>query len=178
MFTIVVASTNPVKITAVRNAFNQAFPNDTFHCTGVRAMSGVRDQPLSDKETLTGAMNRTHDAERLSPGADFYVGLEGGVEDVDGELHEFAWIVIRARDGTTGKGKSCTFMAPPIFRTMVLEGKEVGDISDHVFGTTNSKQDMGAIGLLTNSAVDRREMYRHAVISALMPFLHPELYTK
>jgi non-canonical (house-cleaning) NTP pyrophosphatase len=54
---------------------------------------------------------------------------------------------------------------------------EVGDISDRVFGKANSKQDMGAIGLLTNNVVDRTDMYRHAVASALMPFLHPDLYT-
>lgn len=173
---IVISSTNPVKIIAVTLVFEAAFPRERFAFEGTQARSGVKDQPTSDEETMTGAFNRALCAEELSPDADFYVSLEGGVEDVRGELHEFAWVVVRGRDGTVGKGKSCTFIAPPIFRTMILEGREVGDISDQVFGKTNSKQDMGAIGLLTNNLVDRTEMYRHAVASALMPFLHPRLY--
>jgi inosine/xanthosine triphosphatase len=174
---VVIGSTNPVKIKAVKLVFMLAFPNESmFGFEAVKADSGVKDQPISDKETMTGALNRVTHAQELMPGADFYVGLEGGVEDINGELHEFAWIVVLARDGKVGKGKSCTFIAPPIFRKLVLDGMEVGDISDQVFGKANSKQDMGAIGLLTNNVVDRTDMYRHAVASALMPFLHPDLY--
>ena len=174
---VVVASTNPVKVETVKQAFSSVFPNILFEFRGVKAASGIPDQPLSDKETLQGAINRVSDARKLLPGADFYVGLEGGVEDINNELHEFAWIVIESMNGKVGKGKTCTFLAPPIFRKLVLEdGKEVGDASDIVFGQNNSKQNMGAIGLLTNGVIDRTELYRHAVVSALIPFIQESLY--
>lgn len=132
---------------------------------------------ISDQETLQGAVNRVKNAQSLSPGADFYVGLEGGVEDVDGELHEFAWIVVQSRDGKIGKGKTCTFLTPPAFRKLVLEqGKEIGEASDIIFGESNSKQKMGAIGLLTKGVIDRIELYRHAVVAALIPFTQTKLY--
>jgi|SRR3989344_3784069 len=174
---VIVASTNPVKVETVKRAFNSVFPDTQFKFGSVKASSGISDQPLSDKETLRGAVNRVADAKKLSPGADFYVGLEGGVEDVNNELHEFAWIVVESKVGKVGKGKTCTFLAPPIFRKLVLEdGKEVGDASDIVFGQNNSKQNMGAIGLLTKGIIDRTELYRHAVVSALIPFVQEHLY--
>jgi inosine/xanthosine triphosphatase len=177
MIKIVVASTNPVKVNTARLAFEKVFGHNDFEFVPVKAASGVSDQPKSDQETLLGANNRVKDAKRIFPFAEFYVGLEGGVEDVDGELHEFAWIVIHDHTGKVGKGKTCTFMAPPIFRKMVIEdGKEIGDISDIVFGQENSKQDMGAIGLLTRGVIDRTELYRHAVVSALIPFIQTDLY--
>ncbi len=174
---IVVASTNPVKIEATRRGFSQMFPGRVFEVIGVVAHSGVPNQPKSDRQTLEGATNRIADILEVWGESGFIVALEGGVEDVDGELHEFAWIVVRAKNGKVGKGKTCTFLAPPIFRTMVLDdGMEVGDISDRVFGQSNSKQAMGAIGLLTNGVIDRTELYRHAVVAALIPFAQPKLY--
>lgn len=173
--TVVVASKNPIKILATKNGFEKIF-GDNFIYYPVDAPSQVNKQPSSDNQTLTGAKNRIKNAKILYPGADFYVGLEGGVEEIDNELHEFAWIVVERHDGKVGKGKTCTFIAPEIFREMVSDGMEVGDISDIVFGEKNSKQDMGAIGLLTRGAIDRAEMYRHAVIVAMMPFLRPDLY--
>jgi len=143
----------------------------------VKASSNISDQPLSNAETFQGACNRVRNARAMVADADFYVGLEGGAEDINNELHEFAWIVVQSSSGKTGKGKSVTFVAPAVFRKLVLEdGKEVGDASDIVFGEANSKQKMGAIGLLTKGIIDRTEMYRHAVVSALIPFIHEKLY--
>ncbi len=58
MKTVVVASTNPVKIRAARAGFERMFPGEHFRVTGVAAPSGVSDQPASDGETYQGARNR------------------------------------------------------------------------------------------------------------------------
>ena len=176
MVNVVVASTNPVKINAVKLAFESILKKGSFSFIGVKASSEVSEQPKSDTETLLGAKNRIKNAKILSPDAHFYVGLEGGVEDIDGELHEFAWIVIESIAGKVGKGKSCTFIAPSIFRKLVLDGREIGEICDTIFGMSNSKQDLGAIGILTKGIISRTEQYRHAVVSALIPFVNPEMY--
>ena len=47
---------------------------------------------------------------------------------------------------------------------------ELGHADDEVFGRDNSKQQNGAIGLLTDDLVDREAYYIHAVIMALVPF--------
>ncbi len=174
---VVVASTNPVKIESAQSAFRAMFPDAPCECEGVKAVSGVSDQPLSDKETLTGALNRARHAQELLPGADFYVGIEGGVEDVDGELHTFAWIVVESKEGVRGKGRSAAFIVPPEIRRLIVEeGKELGDADDIVFGDSNSKQKNGSIGLLTRDVITRRDLYRHAAISALIPFVQRHLY--
>ena len=45
-----------------------------------------------------------------------------------------------------------------------------------VFGRTGSKLEEGAIGLLSRGAMDRVELYEHATVLALLPFIDPELY--
>lgn len=176
---IVVASQNPVKINTTKLGFEQMMPGEEFEMIGVKADSGVSDQPMSDQETLTGAKNRIKHAKELHPGADFYVGLEGGVEP-DHEnrvLHEFAWIAIEDANGRYGESQTATFSAPEaIYKLVVEEGMEVGHASDQVFKEDNSKQKMGIIGLLTNGVIDRTEYYRHAVVCALVPVLREDLY--
>jgi non-canonical (house-cleaning) NTP pyrophosphatase len=60
----------------------------------------------------------------------------------------------------------------------IHRGRELGDADDIVFGKTNSKQENGAIGILTGDVVDRAQLYEHAVILALVRFKNPELYDR
>ena len=78
---IIVASKNPVKIASASEGFMRMFPEETFEFVGVSVPSGVSDQPMSNEETLTGAMQRAENASKDTPDADFWVGLEGGCED-------------------------------------------------------------------------------------------------
>jgi non-canonical (house-cleaning) NTP pyrophosphatase len=55
--------------------------NETFELKIVSVPSGVSIQPMSSQETLRGAFNRAHGAFELIPTGDFWVGIEGGVED-------------------------------------------------------------------------------------------------
>ena len=60
---------------------------------------------------------------------------------------------------------------------LVRAGKELGEADDIVFGRRNSKQKEGALGLLTGKVIDRRELYEHAILLALVPFKSSELYS-
>jgi inosine/xanthosine triphosphatase len=174
---VVVGSENPTKIAAAKIAFESAFSDEQFSFQGVKAVSGVSDQPLSEEETVLGASNRIASAKSLAPGADFYIAMEGGVEDRNGELDEFAWIIVESSAGKRGKGRTGTFIAPDAIRRLIVEeGKELGHATDIVFGDTNSKHKGGAVGHLTRGAIDRTELYRHAAIFALIPFIREDLY--
>ncbi len=173
---LVVASKNPVKIAAVREGFARMFPAETFLLDGVSVLSGVSDQPMSDAETLEGAWNRAHRAASAAPDTDFWIGIEGGVEDKAGELEAFAWVVIKSREGKIGKGRSSAFFLPQKVAELIRQGKELGEADDIVFARTNSKQENGAVGLLTRNAIDRTHYYTDAVILALIPFANPDLY--
>ncbi len=175
MKTIVLASHNPVKIQATKTGFQDMFPNEGFEIRTVSAPSGVGDQPMSSAETLLGAQNRAENAARLSPEADFWVGIEGGVEALGSDLTAFAWVFIRSKD-RTGKSKTGTFFLPPKVAWLVRQGKELGEADDIVFAKSNSKQANGAIGLLTGDVIDRASLYAQAVVLALVPFKNAELY--
>lgn len=169
MKTVIVASTNPVKIQAARNGFERMFPKEHFRVTGVAAPSGVSDQPMSDEEAYQGAVNRTLAAAQTVADADYWIGIEGGVEDIDGEMRGFAWIVVRDNE-RIGKSRTATFFLPDEVVQLVREGKELGDADDIVFNRSNSKQNNGSVGILTDDVMDRTEYYEHALILALIPF--------
>ena len=172
---IVVASRNPVKIGATEQAFATVFPNETLEMLSADVDSGVSDQPTSDEETRVGARNRAKAASRALSEADFWVGLEGGVEVIDEQLMAFAWMAIRGIDGRIGEARSATLPLPPAVKDLVDSGMELGDANDKVFSTINSKQGGGAYGLLTDGLYTRESIYTQTLIIALTPFVN-ELY--
>lgn len=172
---VIVASGNPVKIGAVEEAFRRMVPGERTAIAGASVDSAVSDQPLSDPETLRGAEERARGAEALRPEADYWVGIEGGVEDSEAGMKAFAWVVVRSSFGT-GRARSGTFFLPNEVARLVRGGKELGEADDIVFGRSNSKQEEGAVGLLTHGVIDRRALYGHAVVLALAPLKNPLLY--
>jgi len=174
---IVVASTNPVKLEAARQGFAAVFPKEHIAISSANVPSGVADQPMSDDEALQGANNRVDNAAKETPEADYWVGMEGGIEARGDDMESFAWIVVRGKDGRHGRGRTPTFVLPPKVAELIKRGKELGEADDIVFGHTNSKQKMGAIGLLTDSLIDRTNAYRIGVILALIPFKKSQFFT-
>ena len=172
---ITVASQNPVKIRAALIAFERIFPQQSFSASGVTVASGVPDQPRSVGETMQGARNRAESARAAQPEADYWVGIEGGIEDTDSGMSCFARVHILDRAGQAGIGQTAVFYLPREIAALVRAGMELGHADDQVFQRDNSKQANGAIGLLTDDVIDREAYYIHAVIMALVPFKNPTL---
>jgi inosine/xanthosine triphosphatase len=172
---VIVASANPVKLQAVRLGFQRMFPEQEFQVEQLLGVQGNSSQPRGDRETLQDASHRAERAALLVPQADFWVGVEGGIEDQDTQMAAFAWIVVRSMD-RVGKGRTGAFDLPQAVAELVRQGKELGEADDIVFGRSNSKQANGAIGILTGDVIDRAQLYEHAVILALIPFKNPQLY--
>ncbi len=172
---VVIASNNPVKINTTKIGFEKMFPKEVFEFEGLSAPSEVSDQPMSEKETLLGATNRAKNVFKMIE-ADYWVGIEGGLEEVGGELEAFAWMVVISKEGKVGKGRSGSFFLPTKVAELVKQGKELGEADDIVFGRTNSKQSTGAVGILTDDVLTRSTYYEPAIILALIPFKNPELY--
>jgi inosine/xanthosine triphosphatase len=172
---VVVASLNPVKRNAALAGLQRMFPAGKFSVEVVSVPSGVADQPMSDSETLEGALNRVNNARESMPEADFWIGIEGGVAYIGGELTAFAWVVVRSKE-LLGKARSGAFFLPQAVTELVEQGIELGTADDMVFQKTNSKQQGGAIGILTANALDRQQLYEQAVMLALVPFKNEQLY--
>jgi inosine/xanthosine triphosphatase len=173
---VVIASNNPVKIRAVQGGFQRMFPGAHFEFQTIAVPSGVSVQPATDRETLLGATNRAVNAASKIPNADFWVGVEGGIEADGDEVTAFAWVVVKS-PLILGKARTSAFYLPTKVVELIRQGKELGDADDIVFGRMNSKQENGAIGILTGDVIDRAQAYEMAVILALVPFKNPDLYS-
>ena len=175
---ISVASKNPVKVTAAHQAFSQVFPNHTIHCEGVSVDSGVADQPMTESETRLGAQTRLRncieiDSEKKE---DYFVSMEGGVDKFEEGAATFAYVCLSARDEKIYTGRSANLPLPNAVYKRLAGGEELGHVMDDLFQVDNIKQKGGAIGLLTNNRATRESTYTQALILALAPILHPDLY--
>lgn len=174
---VAVGSLNPTKINAVKIAFEKAFPLESCEIVGVSVPSGVKDQPMSDKETLRGGKNRAKRALKEF-NADYGVGIEGGMQKIGSDWYTSGWVVIMNREGIFGCGSSVRMIIPPKLLELILCGTELGHANDIIFKQTNSKHASGHFGIMTNNAVTRTNAYRDGVLSALGRFLHPEVFEK
>jgi len=173
---VIVASQNPVKIEATRRGFERVFsassadrPGDDIEVEGVKTDSGVSAQPMSDEETYRGAENRLAELRQQRPEADYHVAIEGGAIEVNDTIEAFAWVLIADTRGRSGESRSASYRHPRVIG-------QIGEAGDELFGETNIKQKHGVLGALTNGVIGRTELYEHAVVLALIPFLNSDLF--
>lgn len=170
---VVVASLNPAKVRAVRDALALQFPGQGIEVMTTAVASGVSDQPHSDAETRRGARNRARNARAALPDASYWVGLEGGIEIIDEQLMAFAWMAVLGPGERFGEARTVTLPLPPGVKQLVDGGLELGEANDRVFGTVNSKHEGGAFGLLTGGMYTREGVYTEALALAFLPFVNP-----
>lgn len=173
---ITIASKNPVKVKAAKEGFQRMFPDEQFEIRQVNTPLTLPPQPITDEETLNCAMLRAANMRDLTRDGDYWVGIEGGVADGPIGMGVFAWVVILDKTGKIGRGRTGEFFLPEDVAALVRQGMELGAADDFVFSRNNSKQGNGAVGLLTDDAIDRAELYIPAVVFALIPFKNAGLY--
>ncbi|WP_421852091.1 inosine/xanthosine triphosphatase [Marinomonas sp.] len=173
---VCVGSTNPVKVNAARQAFSQVFPNHTIHCEEMHAPSGVADQPMTEADTRLGAQNRAKycSEHNDSNDMDFFVAMEGGVDEFEEGAATFAYVAVLNSDGELMTGRSANLPLPNKVYQRLQANEELGIVMDELFNTDNIRQKGGAIGLFTNHAATRESVYTQALLLALAPVLHPE----
>lgn len=172
---VVVGSTNPVKIAAVRAVLERCTTPLVMH--GVAVPSGVPDQPWGDSDTRAGAVARAHAALARDDEADLGVGLEGGVvREADGSVRSCAWAAIVDRAGVVSCGGSLAMPLPPAVVALLDAGVELGHAMDDVARTTGTKYGGGAVALLTAGLIDRQGAYEHLVTYALSRWLGAALW--
>jgi inosine/xanthosine triphosphatase len=176
MIKIVVGSNNPVKISAAKTAICDILSIKEVECVGINAPSNVSEQPMTTEETKHGAINRVQYCQQHTQ-ADFYVAIEGGVDQFEHGPATFAFVAITDQKHMS-IGRSCNLPLPLVIYQALKSGEELGHVMDRLFNTDNVKQKQGAIGLLTNGLATRESVYQQAIILAMAPFIHPELYTE
>ncbi|MFJ9501095.1 DUF84 family protein [Brevibacillus centrosporus] len=137
--------------------------------------SGVSDQPMSEEETVEGAINRAKAVYKQIPGSDIGLGLEGGLT-YDSQHKQ--WYLISVCAAWNGAelyiGKGLSFPIPnQAAERIQQENVELSTIIDEWSGMTNSNHQGGAYGLLTENRIRRADVFRDAVLAAITPFLSP-----
>lgn len=170
---VAVGSKNPVKVEAVRRAFEKAFGE--CEVVGVGVSSRVPDMPLGFDEMLLGAKNRARKAREKSD-SDYSVGLEGGFEETSAGTFITGFAVVLSRDGKCGIGRGGGILVPEVVLRKVKEGREISVVMDEMLGRENIKHQEGTTGYLTKNIIDRTQGFEDAVVRALARFLRPEMY--
>lgn len=171
---IILGSTSPVKVNATNQAFRTYFAD--VEVKALSLPSGVKAFPTSDEETLRGATNRAEKARSLEPGADYAVGIEGGLARLGGNVlvHQVAVLI---KGDITGIGVSQGYVAPDrLIEQLDMGTDESRKIIDSYFGRDEILSEEGVIGIMTNSVLTRTDASRDAVICALTRFVNAKYY--
>lgn len=168
---ISVGTTNPAKLEAVKEIL-QDYPHlRGATVVGVKANSGVSDQPKSLDETITGAMNR---ARGVYKECDYSLGIESGLFPVphtkSGYMDVCAVAIYDGKEFHLGLSSAWEFPDPGVIRMMLDEGmdmnqaaKKAGLTEKHAVGSEE-----GAIGILTKGRMTRKEYTKQALRTALI----------
>ncbi|MBQ0954800.1 inosine/xanthosine triphosphatase [Serratia symbiotica] len=168
MYHVVAATTNPAKLQAIQLAFDDTFGAGHCHTESVDVASGVSLQPLGTDETRTGARQRVIEARKMRPEADFWIGVEAGIE----ENMTFAWITIE-NPHTQGESRCASLMLPETILQGIRAGRELGGEMAKITGNAEVKRQGGAIGIFTNGQLSRTSVYHQTLLLALVPFHNP-----
>lgn len=155
---IAIGSKNPAKITAVK----EAFKDKQVEFIAVDVESGVSAQPMSDEETIQGAVNRAISAAEKA-GSDIGIGLEGGVQPTAHGLMLCNWgaLAVNGMDPIIAGGARLPL--PDEVAEKVLAGTELGPVMDEYARKQNVRKNEGAVGVFTNGQVNRSEMFTHVM---------------
>jgi inosine/xanthosine triphosphatase len=165
-----VGSLNPVKVAAVRDVLQRFHPQAEI--TAVDVTSQVNEQPWG-REAESGAFARAKECLR---NGDLGIGIEAGVWEREDGLYDVQYCVILDGMGRTTVGHGMGFRYPPAVAEKVRQGSSVGDACAQLYEEGDQGSGIGAIGILTNGALDRKMLTEQAVLAAMVPRVKKELY--
>jgi inosine/xanthosine triphosphatase len=157
MMKIIIGSKNQAKVKAVQHAF---LSDHDF--IAVDVPSGVRNMPISDEETIKGAINRAENALQMGQG-DIAIGLEGGVVESPFGLFLCNWGALAKQDHPTIIAGGARILLPVDIARRLRNGEELGPVMDDYTKKQNIRQQEGAIGVFTNNQINRVEMFTHVL---------------
>jgi len=150
---IAIGSLNPTKVQAVEKVFK----DDTV--LSISVPSDVSNQPLTDDETMRGAMNRAYHS-RTESKADMGIGLEGGVIISGEKLLLCNWGALEY-DGGVLVASGAKILLPNEFIPALLEGRELAELMEGYTKKKDIRSKEGAIGIFTNGRITRQQMFEH-----------------
>ncbi|KYR01084.1 hypothetical protein DLAC_02181 [Tieghemostelium lacteum] len=172
MISIAIGSENQAKIRAVELAIKSIWPDKytEFKLIPCKVSSKVSDQPLSDEETIQGAINRAKASLELHSDATYAIGLEGGIHHIEFIDKYFELVV--DRKGSIGIASTDRFELPKsVMHEILVNKKELAQVMDELTGKSEIRSKEGAMGVFTNGLLHRDLIYSNALIFAFSRFI-------
>jgi inosine/xanthosine triphosphatase len=185
---LAVGSTRKPKLDAVKAAAADIAPllgeGVVIEIQGYEVESGVNHTPTSREELMRGARQR---AEALQQhlrvggvGADFFIGLEGGLDVATENGHRKTFLeswayVTNTAEGHFGRSPSIE-LPEALAHEVVLRGTELSVAIDQFAGEAGIRDGQGAWGVLSRNLISRQESFRLAVLAAFAPFYNSKMY--
>lgn len=170
---IAVGSLNPVKIEAVKRAFQKVFGE--CEVVEIHVSPDISSMPTSFEELVKGAKTRAEKAIKKT-NADFGVGLEGGFEKTKLGSFLIGVVAVIDKKGRWAFAKGSGLLMPEEIVRKVNKGKELGDVMDEIRGLKNTKQKDGAVGFFTKNLIPRTQAFESTIIYALSRFMREEMF--
>jgi inosine/xanthosine triphosphatase len=186
---VAIGSLRPPKVEAARMVMTKVmgflgYRPESISYIAREVESGVSSMPLSVHEIRRGACNRAMEARRLveaeSGPVDFAIGLEGGFFILSAEdkehIHLQTWAFVH-HNGAGYYGSSMSMPVPMAVAREVLENKkELGEVIDLFANREKVRDQDGAFGVFSLGLLTRQQALELALLGALAPFYHKNLY--
>ncbi|WP_088043152.1 DUF84 family protein [Bacillus sp. EAC] len=150
---IIIGSLNPTKVGAVKNVFRN------FIVNGMNVPSNVSNQPLTDHETMEGAINRANNA-RVEGNSEIGIGLEGGVIIENDRLFLCNWGALVYEQGTI-LASGAKILLPNEFISELQNGTELAELMERYTNEKDIRSKEGAVGIFTNGRITRTQIFEH-----------------
>ncbi|MES9683569.1 inosine/xanthosine triphosphatase [Bacillus sp. AFS001701] len=150
---IIIGSLNPTKVGAVKKVFNQ------YKVEGLNVPSNVSNQPLTDQETMQGAINRAHNA-RVAGESEIGIGLEGGVIIENDRLFLCNWGAL-VYENEVILASGAKILLPSEFINELRNGTELAVLMERYTNEKDIRSKEGAVGVFTNGRITRTEIFKH-----------------
>ena len=168
---ILVGSTNPVKVNAVKTVMSKIYTD--FEIIPIEVDTSVENTPLDEETIIKGALTRANNA-FLSIQGDLSIGMEGGIVSKFQRYFVTGWCAIVDPDGNFQLGCGVYMPIPSTIVELVRSGEELGTVIDNLTGIKDTKWKMGSIGILTNNLMTRQKAWEAALIYAMVNKLSPQ----
>ena len=171
---VAVGTKNPAKVEGIRRAFSKYFPDVDLR--PVDSASVAKAQPKGLEEMASGATARAKFA-LSKEGGDFGVGVEAGIFTIGEIYFDNQVAAVVGRSGGASLGHSAGYMLPrEAMEKLFRDGRELERWAEEVSGIDEVGDKGGIIQYLTKGRMNRTDLTEQCVVTALIPWLHRDIY--
>ena len=166
MTIVKVASENPVKVEAIKTAFERYFV--VVEAIPYQVNSGVPEQPTNNC-VFEGAEHRLEELKKICGDYDYIASCEGGLINQCGHWFNVQVIIVENREGKRGFGMSQAYEVPTKYIEEILKT----NMADFLKKPFNGK---GGTRVLTQYQFTRKTLIQDGTIVALVSVLNGEIW--